>query len=339
MRFILIALCVFLISCESRIIETKPTISPIQRVAQNHLRGLYQVNDNIAWASGTKCTVLRTIDGQHWSNVSISDTADLDFRDIHAFNENEAVVLSAGNGVAIYRTADGGSSWRLVYSDSSALQFFDGMDFNQAGLGFAFGDPVEGKMQLLKSSDFGQTWIKVSQQNCPDLLAGEAGYAASGTGISVSDNAVRIVTGGGPTCRLIQSSIEKLNWQYNETPIASGNGAGIFSAAFLDSERIIAVGGNYIDSTNATSNCAVTANSGQYWELITTNNPRGYRSCVASNKAENLLLASGRTGTEFSEDGGLSWKAISEDGYYSISIFDTIGWAVGRNGKMARITL
>lgn len=339
MRFQLISLCLFLLACNSQVGPIKPDIKPIERVAQNHLRGLFQVSDQVAWASGTKCTVLKTTDGMHWSNVSVTDTTDLDFRDIHAFNTNEAVVLSAGNGVAIYRTNDGGQSWELAFKDTASAFFFDGMDFNDAGIGFAFGDPIENKMQLLKSTDFGKTWQLLPSEICPEMNEGEAGYAASGTGIKVSDKTISIVTGGGPVCRLLSSPIDGLKWTAFETPIASGSGAGIFTAAFLNENDIVALGGDYVDSTNAASNCALTNDGGKNWKLITSNNPRGYRSCIASNKAKNLLLASGRTGTEYSVDGGLNWIAIGEDGYYSISIFHTIGWATGRNGKMARITL
>lgn len=339
MRFLLFSFCFILIACESHVDQPNPVIKPIGRPALNHLRGLFQVDDQIAWASGTKSTVLKTTDGEHWSNVSVTDTTDLDFRDIHAFNEKEALVLSAGNGVAIYRTADGGSSWQLVFKDTASSYFFDGMDFNKAGIGFAFGDPIENKMQLLKSADFGKTWHLLPSEYCPEMNEGEAGYAASGTGIKVSNKTIRIVTGGGPVCRLLKSPIDELKWTPHETPIASGSGAGIFTAVFLNENDIVALGGDYIDSTNAASNCAVTADGGKSWQLITANNPRGYRSCVAANQAQNLLLASGRTGTEYSVDGGLNWNPIGNDGYYSISIFDRIGWATGRNGKMARITL
>ncbi|MDP4663617.1 MAG: oxidoreductase [Salibacteraceae bacterium] len=336
MRNILIALLLFLAACKKPIL---PTLLPVEKTVENHLRGLSQVNDAVAWASGTKCSVIKTTNGIDWKDVSVKDTASLDFRDIHAFNENEAVVLSAGNGVAIYYTGDGGSNWKLVYSDTNASVFFDGMDFNKQGIGFAFGDPINGKMQVLKSVDFGKSWSEVASENQPELLENEAGFAASGTGIIVSDEAIKIATGGGAKSRILISQIENLDWKYYDTPIASGNGTGIFSMSFIDELNGVIVGGNYVDSTNATSNCAITRDGGPTWTLISNKKPRGYRSCVTSNSKGSLLLTSGRTGVEYSLDKGESWIELSQSGYYSISMHESVGWAVGRYGKMAKIEL
>lgn len=336
MRNTLIALLLFLVACNK---STPPTLIPVEKTVENHLRGLSQVDDAVAWASGTKCSIIKTTNGIDWKDVSVKDTANLDFRDIHAFNENEAVVLSAGNGVAIFHTGDGGSTWKLVYSDTNKSVFFDGLDFNEQGIGFAFGDPIKGKMQLLKSVDFGKSWITITPENQPELLENEAGFAASGTGIIVSDKAIKIATGGGAKSRILVSEIENLDWKYYDTPIASGDGTGIFSMSFMDELNGVIVGGNYIDSTNATSNCAITRDGGQTWTLISNKNPRGYRSCVATNRNGSILIASGRTGVEYSLDKGESWIELSQSGYYSISVHESVGWAVGRCGKMAKIEL
>jgi len=59
------------------------------------LRGLSAVSAQTAWASGSGGTVLRTVDGgQTWQSVGPSGTADLQFRDIEAFDADHAVILS-----------------------------------------------------------------------------------------------------------------------------------------------------------------------------------------------------------------------------------------------------
>src|SRR5438132_8052848 len=75
------------------------------------LRGISAVSSKIAWASGAKGTVLRTVDsGHHWEKLPIAGTEGLDFRDIQAFDDKAAFVLSIGPGEQsrIYQTTDGG---------------------------------------------------------------------------------------------------------------------------------------------------------------------------------------------------------------------------------------
>src|SRR5215469_15471435 len=63
------------------------------------LRGISVVSSRVAWASGAKGTVLRTVDsGKHWEKVGVAGAEGLDFRDIQAFNEKTAFVLGAGPG-------------------------------------------------------------------------------------------------------------------------------------------------------------------------------------------------------------------------------------------------
>jgi len=60
------------------------------------LRGLAAVSRHVAWASGSGGTVLRTVNGgRTWQQVGPPGTADLQFRDIEAFDERHAVALAA----------------------------------------------------------------------------------------------------------------------------------------------------------------------------------------------------------------------------------------------------
>src|SRR4051812_23119585 len=80
------------------------------------LRGLSVIGNDVAWASGTNGTCLRTIDGgKTWRAVRVPDSAGLDFRDVHGFDDRAACLLSIGPGERsrIYRTADAGATWTL----------------------------------------------------------------------------------------------------------------------------------------------------------------------------------------------------------------------------------
>src|SRR5262245_44468297 len=54
-------------------------------------RGVSAVSDMVAWASGTKGTIVRTADGgRTWRTCSIPGTEALDFRDIDAIDARTA---------------------------------------------------------------------------------------------------------------------------------------------------------------------------------------------------------------------------------------------------------
>ena len=60
------------------------------------LRGLCAVSETCCWASGARGTVILTTDGgQSWQAVGPSDAEAADFRDLQAWDESTAVIMSA----------------------------------------------------------------------------------------------------------------------------------------------------------------------------------------------------------------------------------------------------
>src|SRR5437870_3884662 len=60
-------------------------------------RGLSAVDAKTVWVSGSRGTVLRTVDsGVTWSVDTIPGAAALDLRDIQAFDANTAIAMTAG---------------------------------------------------------------------------------------------------------------------------------------------------------------------------------------------------------------------------------------------------
>ena len=130
-----------------------PTVETQDSGVTVRLRGISAVDANVAWASGREGTVLRTTDGGNtWSNVSVPDAKDLDFRDIEGFDANTAVALSIGNGAAsrVYRTEDGGKTWQLTLQNKDERAFFDCMAFKGED-GWMLGDPVDGHFQVYRT--------------------------------------------------------------------------------------------------------------------------------------------------------------------------------------------
>ena len=147
-------------------------------------RGLCVVSPNVAWVSGTKGTYARTTDGgKTWSVGTVPGAEKLDFRDVKAFGETTAYLLSAGPGDAsrIYKTVDGGKSWAMQFKSADPAAFFDAIAFWDEKNGIALGDPVKGRFQLIVTADGGANWKPLAAKTLPPALSGEGAFAASGT--------------------------------------------------------------------------------------------------------------------------------------------------------------
>ena len=120
------------------------------------------------------------------------------------------------------------------------------------------------------------------------------------------------------------------------TPLRSGQPSqGVFSVYFLDERRGIVVGGDYLDEVNGAALAAVTSDGGATWELATTP-PSGFRECVVPTfgGASGVLVAVGPMGTDVSQDGGLTWRPISEGRFHAAQFSQdgSTGVAVGVDG-------
>src|SRR5262245_18088629 len=110
------------------------------------LRGLCTVDVQVAWASGSGGTVLRTDDGgTHWRRCGPQGAEKLDFRAIHARDGHTAWVLAIvpGDASRIYKMAAAGVHWDLVHQNRDARVFLDAIAFWGNQTGIAMGDPVQ----------------------------------------------------------------------------------------------------------------------------------------------------------------------------------------------------
>src|SRR5262245_5337144 len=195
-------------------------------------RGVCAVSAQVAWASGTKGTVLRTVDGgKHWEKVNVPGAEALDFRDIQAFDAREAFVLSIGPGTLsrIYHTRDGGLSWQLQFTNPEPKAFYDGFAFRDRKHGIAVSDSVDGKFPLLATED-GETWRPLHPSTLPAALPEEGCFAASGTSIAVAGKSDAWFVTGGPAARVFYSRDGGANWDVTVSPVLSGAASqGAFS--------------------------------------------------------------------------------------------------------------
>ncbi|MEU6086629.1 oxidoreductase [Streptomyces sp. NPDC047085] len=310
---------------------------------QVRFRGLAAVDRDTAWLAGTAGTVLRTTDGgASWRNVSPPGAADLQFRDVEAFDARRAVVLAIGEGEAsrVYRTDDGGATWTESFRNTDPKAFYDCLAFFDRRHGLAMSDPVDGRFRILSTSDGGRTWRVLPADGMPAALDGEAGFAASGQCLVTSGpKDVWLATGGGAHARVLHSADRGQTWTAADTPVPAGDPArGVFALAFRDRTHGLAVGGDYRPDQPSPQAAAVTADGGRTWGPAATP-PPAYRSGAAwLPHSRTAALAVGPTGTDLTTDGGRTWRTIDTGSYDTVDCtWDLSCWAAGEKGRVARL--
>ena len=295
------------------------------------LRGIDNVGEGIAWASGSNGTVLRTLDmGKTWGHCATPPNAEtLDFRGVQAFNKDTAIVMSSGKGDLshLYKTTDGCKTWKLVFTDPDEIGFFDTIRRVTDHQLFLLGDPVNGKFALFTSRDAGNTWFLADDPGL-DAPAGAGAFAASNS--SFLSFGINLAFGtGGPAAsvyRMQPQCDEKtgtcaLSWQASKTPLAHGAApSGVFSLAGhlstglsgRSAAILVAVGGTYDKPTQSGETAAYSPDGGDTWNPATTP-PHGYRSAVAYDPRTNTWITVGPNGTDLSTDDGRNWQALKPD--------------------------
>jgi photosystem II stability/assembly factor-like uncharacterized protein len=309
-------------------------------------RGISAVSADVVWVSGSRGTVLRSLDaGATWQNVSPAGYGTLDFRDVDAFDATTAYILSIGNGDAsrILKTTDGGASWVEQFKSPDADAFFDAMAFWDVNNGLAFSDSANKQFRIITTSDGGRTWTRIDPATLPAALDNEGAFAASGSNVAVwGDRHVWIGTGAAATSRVLRSTDRGRTWEIADTPITAGPSAGIYSIAFRDARHGIVVGGDYAKEDLAYNNVAVTDDGGATWRL--SPGLGGFRSVVTywpSASGPNIL-ALGPSGADISTDDGRNWapSLTPARGLHTFSFARgaRVGWAAGSRGQIARFS-
>jgi photosystem II stability/assembly factor-like uncharacterized protein len=244
--------------------------------------------------------------------------------------------MSSGPGdkSRIYKTEDSGGHWTLLFTNPDAKGFFDAIAFRDARHGVVAGDPVDGQMVVLTTDDGGLHWTR---RQTPAALPNEGAYAASNSSLVVRGKRVWLGTGGTGAARVFRSGDGGRTWTVVAAPIRDdGAAAGIFSLAFADGRRGIAVGGDYTKDGEARQNIAVTIDGGRTWIEPGGAGPKGFRSAVAYVADRKMWVATGTSGSDFSVDSGKTWKLFDKGAFNALSVISGEAvWAVGPKGRIA----
>ena len=166
---VLLSLVVFL-SCESTKMKISIKTNQQSSNTSSLLQAISIVNENLVWVSGHQATYCVTKDaGETWSNHQIPGGDSLQWRDIHAFDENNVLVMGAGPGKMsqVRKTTDGGKNWAITYMMDHPDGFIDCMEFWDEDNGIIYGDAIDSTLFILLSSNGGETWTRVPSEDLP----------------------------------------------------------------------------------------------------------------------------------------------------------------------------
>ncbi|HUY81908.1 MAG TPA: hypothetical protein VMU92_09310 [Acidobacteriaceae bacterium] len=305
------------------------------------LRGIHAVNAQIAWASGTSGTVLRTTDGgQHWQRCATPpDATKLDFRGIWAWDANTAIIMSSGPGALsrLYKTTDACAHWKLLFTNPDKDGFWDAIVYLDKDYGYILGDPVGGSFVLLSTIDGGKNW-KRQDRNFLETAPGGGAFAASNSSLWMNPVDPCYLGAGGTAGSFVfytraADIAPGYEWYKSRVPLASGiPSTGIFSLAFRDLQHGMAVGGDYTKPNDPSGTAAWTADGGRHWTAAKIP-PHGYRSAVAWDASAKAWIAAGTNGSDISYDDGKTWQPLDNGNWNALSL----PWIVGPNGRIARL--
>jgi photosystem II stability/assembly factor-like uncharacterized protein len=271
------------------------------------IRGISVVDSNTIWLSGARGTILKW-DAQEKRWLRLNSPDSLDFRDIEAFSASSAIVMSAGFPSKVFKTSDGGYNWRLVHENADSSAFMNSIAFKNKLEGVIVGDVLNGHHLILHTNNGGESWKRVEQKNLPIPLEVENGFAASGSSVIVDIHGNYHFGLGGERVRIF-SSKDGRYWKASETAMKGGSSSNGIYALASGKDKVIAVGGNYLEVDSAHS--PLLSSSEMKWES-TSGVLHGYRSTIAYSPSLDYWLAAGSNGIDISTDTGKSWQKVSD---------------------------
>jgi photosystem II stability/assembly factor-like uncharacterized protein len=320
MKFIVLSCCLFSFFAVQTLAQ-KNTLTVIDSGQDCSIRGMSITTSSVIWLSGSNGHVARSTDtGKTWKWSIVKGYEKTDFRDIHAFDSNTAIVMGIGNPAYILKTKDGGQSWKIVFTKELNGIFLDAMDFKNKQEGICIGDPVDDgsgktKFFVIRTKDGGETWQAERPQKLQKNREGEAVFSASGTNIALLNNKefdYAFISGGHVSKFYLIGRDGKAN-RIHPIPIINGTeSSGAFSMATDRNNKFYFVGGDYTTPDIATSIYAWDILNAAPWKAGGTQ-PSGYRSCIRIIEGESLVSC-GTNGVDLSDD-AKNWHRISNQGF------------------------
>ncbi len=322
------------------------TTAPLESGTTSLLQTISIVDETTVWVSGHAATFCRSTDGgATWQVFSHPTIDSLQFRDIHAFNQDQIVLMSAGSGslsrIFLFNAAQ--NTLREAYQMPHPQGFLNTLEFWNDSVGLAFGDSFFGQHFLLKTTNSGQSWDRIDPTLLPNAGEGEGGFAASGTCISLlPDGRAWIGTGAGGHSNILFSEDFGATWSSSGSPLIKGLSAGITSIRVQENGFGIVVGGDLAQPDAFTENAAFTEDFGATWQQRGLPVTMGafYGSGIAKHSSGAVLFICGPKGIDYSMDEGETWQNLTIENYWAVSFHPSgMGYAVGKDGNILKIKI
>ncbi|SFF91593.1 hypothetical protein SAMN04488033_11421 [Salegentibacter agarivorans] len=317
---------------------TSVTIEPILENNSLSIRAIEIIGNNLAFAANNATFGMYNFNNKNWrTNNQKYDTLVPEFRAV-ASTDNDFFMLSVGSPALLYKTGDSGAM-ELVYKEEHEKAFYDAMAFWNNEEGIAMGDPTDNCISIIITRNGGKTWEKLNCDVLPEVIEGEAAFAASNSNIAIEGDNTWILTGGMKS-RIYFSPDKGKTWEVYNTPLIDGEATtGGYSMDFYDENFGIIIGGDYTKPNGNTGNKTITKNGGKTWELIAEGQEPGYKSSVrfVPNGGGEKIIATGFSGISYSKDSGKTWEEISKEGFYTLRFRnDSVAYAAGK-GRIAKL--
>jgi photosystem II stability/assembly factor-like uncharacterized protein len=279
----------------------------------------------VVW--GTDGTLLRSEDGERWSNAETTSDADLASA---AADTTGNVLIAVGQQGAILRSIDGARSFRAATNPTTDTDLRAVAWHAASDAWLAAGTAG----RILRSTDEGKSWTVVQSSVALDfhtlfvdpqtrnvLIGGDRGTVgiSSDGGASFRFTTLamsapvspitkffrhgELLLGAGTLGRLITSTDDGTSWQVRQTAT---------SAMFIDSSADPRRGTIVVTGHDGTM--LRSADVGSTWEAlqVTTDDRAHFMSSVHFDAARNVLVAIGHNGSiARSDNGGVGWISWS----------------------------
>lgn len=276
--------------------------------------------------------------GSTWTTYNVAGPgSNALISDIAAVSGTTAWIVTAPSGGGsnanrMWKTTDGGATWSQQTIGYTTNSFANHVYFWDANNGWSSGDPLNGKFEMFKTSNGGQTWTSV-----PGALAPENADEFTYVGLKkVLGDHIWVGTSIG---RVLHSPDRGNTWTGAYSPVIDFGGvitsgsSGSFAFSSPNNGLLISVDGA---GAAAVAGIYSTTDGGANWEPLVPNGTWYFGDVAYVPGTDNTYVTTGINfneelwlGSAFSTDGGENWTSIDEGEQRGKVQFlnPTTGWA------------